>query len=162
MTCCLAIFLFLCSSIHLSVNPCPAEPWYALPLQTVKIQISWLLKKPTDLDLHYLPFCIWILYQQPGSSNLIGWKWEVGEAEHEKSAWHLNLFSMTRINALLKILHQCFLSPWIDTFILHWYKDLMDVSPAFPPHLGTLGKGHGNFWWCQPGLYLIPWPPHRF
>ena len=25
-----------------------------LPLQKVKIQISWLLKKPTDLDLHCL------------------------------------------------------------------------------------------------------------
>ena len=40
------------------VNPCPAEPAYALPLQTVKIKISWLLKKPTDLDLHCLPFSI--------------------------------------------------------------------------------------------------------
>ena len=38
------------------VNPCPAEPRYVLPLQTVQIQISWLLKKPTDLDLHCLPF----------------------------------------------------------------------------------------------------------
>ena len=27
-----------------------------LLLQTVQIQISWLLKKPTDLDLHCLPF----------------------------------------------------------------------------------------------------------
>ena len=36
-------------------NPCPAEPGYTLPLQTVQIQISWLLKKPTDLDLHFLP-----------------------------------------------------------------------------------------------------------
>ena len=33
------------------LNPCPAEPGYVLPLLTV-IQISWLLKKPTDLDLH--------------------------------------------------------------------------------------------------------------
>ena len=38
------------------INPCPAEPGYTLPLQTVQIQISWLLKKPTDLDLHCLPF----------------------------------------------------------------------------------------------------------
>ena len=29
------------------VNPYPAEPGYTLPLQTVK---------PTDLDLHCLPF----------------------------------------------------------------------------------------------------------
>ena len=36
-------------------NPSPAEPGYNLPLQTVQIQISWLLKKPTDLDLHCLP-----------------------------------------------------------------------------------------------------------
>ena len=25
-------------------NPCPAEPGYTLPFQTVKIQISWLLE----------------------------------------------------------------------------------------------------------------------
>ena len=36
----------------MKVNPCPAEPGYTLPLQIMKIQISWLLKKPTDLDLH--------------------------------------------------------------------------------------------------------------
>ena len=40
------------------INLCPAEPGYTLPLQTVKIQVSWLLKKPTDLDLHCLPFSI--------------------------------------------------------------------------------------------------------
>ena len=33
--------------VHLS----PIEPWCAMPLQTVKIQISWLL---SDLDLHCL------------------------------------------------------------------------------------------------------------
>ena len=38
------------------INSCPAEPGYTLPLQTVQIQISWLLKKPTDLDLHCLSF----------------------------------------------------------------------------------------------------------
>ena len=37
-------------------NPCPAEPGYALPLQTVYSQISWLLQKLTDLDLHCLSF----------------------------------------------------------------------------------------------------------
>ena len=36
----------------INVNPSPAEPRYVLPLQTVYIQISWLLQKPTDLDLH--------------------------------------------------------------------------------------------------------------
>ena len=40
------------------IKPCPAEPGYTLPLQTVKIQVCWLLKKPTDLDLHCLPFSI--------------------------------------------------------------------------------------------------------
>ena len=35
-------------------NPGPPEPGYSLPLQTVLIQISWLPKKPTDLDLHCL------------------------------------------------------------------------------------------------------------
>ena len=45
---------------HISINPCPAEPRYTLPLQTVKIQISWLLKKPIDLDLHCLLLSMWI------------------------------------------------------------------------------------------------------
>ena len=40
------------------LNPCPAEPRYVLPMQTVQIQISWLLKKPNDLDLHCLPLSI--------------------------------------------------------------------------------------------------------
>ena len=39
------------------LNPCPAEPRYTLPLQTVEIQISRLLKKPTDLDLQCLSLC---------------------------------------------------------------------------------------------------------
>ena len=34
-------------------NPGPADLIRSLPLQTEKIQISWLLKKPVDLDLHY-------------------------------------------------------------------------------------------------------------
>ena len=37
------------------LNPCPAEPGCTLLLQTVYIQIRGLLKKPTDLALHYLP-----------------------------------------------------------------------------------------------------------
>ena len=46
------------------LNPGPAEPVYALPLQTVQIQISW----PTDLFvIKYVN-----LYQQPGSRNLTG------------------------------------------------------------------------------------------
>ena len=42
------------------INPCPADTGYTLPLQTVYIQISWLWKKPTDLDLHCLSLSIWI------------------------------------------------------------------------------------------------------
>ena len=41
--------------VETQINPCHAEPGYTLPLQTVEIQISWLLQKPTDLDLHCLP-----------------------------------------------------------------------------------------------------------
>ena len=72
-------------------NPGRAEPGYALPLQTVWIQISWLLQKPTDLDPHCLSLCIYMyvnLYQQPRLSYLIGWKLEVGVAskfiQHDK------------------------------------------------------------------------------
>ena len=36
------------------LNPGPAGPEYAPPLQTMQIQISWLLQKPTDLNLHCL------------------------------------------------------------------------------------------------------------
>ena len=50
------------------VNPCPAEPRYALPLHTVQIQISWLLKNGSTLFvIKYVN-----LYQKTGSSNLIG------------------------------------------------------------------------------------------
>ena len=40
------------------INPFPAEPGHTLPLQTEKIQISLLLQKPTDLDLHFLSLSI--------------------------------------------------------------------------------------------------------
>ena len=50
------------------INPCPAEPGYTLPLQTVQIQIIWLLKKPTDLDLHCLPISLWIYVHNLGQS----------------------------------------------------------------------------------------------
>ena len=52
---------FWCSKIlgHLPyLEPCPAEPEHILSLEIVWIQISWLLKKPTDLNLHCLPFSI--------------------------------------------------------------------------------------------------------
>ena len=62
-----------------SINTCPAEPKNVLLLQTVYIQISWLLKKPTDLDLHCVIKYV-NLDQQPWSSNMIGWKLEVDVA----------------------------------------------------------------------------------
>ena len=77
------------ASSHIHINLCSAEPGYVLPLQTVKIQISWLLKKPTDLDLHCLPFGTWICINNPDQVNWL--------AENEKLVWHLNLFSMTRV-----------------------------------------------------------------
>ena len=57
--------------------------------QTNKIQISWLLVKPTDMDLHclLLSMCNYI-------NNLDQVIWL---AENWKWAWHLNLFSGTRV-----------------------------------------------------------------
>ena len=48
------------SLIAPSFNPCPAEPRYALPMQIVWIEISLLLQKPTDLNLHCLSLSMWI------------------------------------------------------------------------------------------------------
>ena len=43
--------------------------------------ISWFLKKPNDLNLHCLSFSMWLkMYQQSGSSNVIGWNLERGVA----------------------------------------------------------------------------------
>ena len=54
----------------------------------MQIQISWLLK-PTDLYLHCLPFSLWIFI-----NNLDQVIWL---AKKLKMAWHLNLFSRTRV-----------------------------------------------------------------
>ena len=87
--------IFLCTSnilqgtIKMQVNPCPAEPGYTLPLQTMYIQISWLLKKPTDLDLHCLHLSMWIWIN---NLNQVIWL-----AENWRWDWPLNLFSMTRV-----------------------------------------------------------------
>ena len=59
------------SSCMCLINPCPAEPGYTLPFQTVLIQISWFLKKPNDLDLQFVIQYV-NLYPQSGLSNLIG------------------------------------------------------------------------------------------
>ena len=62
----LAIELFIIGDLYavnrecFHVNLGPAEHWYAMPLQTVQIQISWLMKKPTDLDLHCVRMWIYI------------------------------------------------------------------------------------------------------
>ena len=48
------------NEIHSHINPSPADLGYALHWQTVYIQISWLLQKPTDLDLPCLQYSIWI------------------------------------------------------------------------------------------------------
>ena len=52
-----------------SLNPSPAEPGCTMFLQTVKIQINWLLKKPTDLDLHYLTLSMWIYSNNPDQAS---------------------------------------------------------------------------------------------
>ena len=46
--------------LRTNINPAPAGLGYALPLQIVYTKISWLLQKPTNLELHYLPFSMWI------------------------------------------------------------------------------------------------------
>ena len=51
--------------------------------------ISWLLKKPTDVDLHCLSLSIWICI-----NNMDQGVWM---AENWKWAWHLNLFSKKRV-----------------------------------------------------------------
>ena len=53
-------------------NPCPTEPGYTLPLQTVQIQMSWLLKKPTDLDLHCLQLSMQIYSNNPDQLIVLG------------------------------------------------------------------------------------------
>ena len=54
------------------VNPCPAEPGYTLPLQTLASEeANW--SRSTLFVIQYVN-----LYQQTGSSNLIGWKLEAG------------------------------------------------------------------------------------
>ena len=68
---------FTQNSQWILINPDPAEPGYALPLQTVQIQISWPLNW-SGSDLFVMKYVN--LYQQPGSINLIGWKLEVGVA----------------------------------------------------------------------------------
>ena len=46
----------LTSDEVVKINSGPAEPEYAMLLQTLQIHINWLLTKPTNLDLHCLSF----------------------------------------------------------------------------------------------------------
>ena len=91
-------------SISLKINPNPVEPGYTLPLQTVLIQISWLLKKPTDLDQHCLSFSMWICV-----NNLDQVIWL---AENWKWVWYLNLFSMIRVKNWIMLVLYCSLECW--------------------------------------------------
>ena len=80
-------YLYICKTVlmqiyfdnlifrYFVIYPSPAEPGYILPLQTVEIQNSWLLKKSALFAIKYVN-----LYQQSGSSNLTGLKLEVGVA----------------------------------------------------------------------------------
>ena len=83
-------------SVSYYIIPGPAEPGHALPMQTVYIQISWykfthLIPNSVDPDQLASEETNWSgstsfgikyfnLYQQSESSNLIGWKSEVGMA----------------------------------------------------------------------------------
>ena len=49
------------------INPCPAEPGYTLPFQN-SVDPDQLASKKVNL------------YQQSGSNNMIGWKFEKGVA----------------------------------------------------------------------------------
>ena len=67
------------TAVFRHINPGPADPGYTLPLQTVdpdqlaSEEANWSGSAP--FVIKYVN-----LYQQPGASNLIGWKLEVGMA----------------------------------------------------------------------------------
>ena len=59
-----------------SLNPCPAEPIYVLPLQTV--DSDQLASEEANWSGSALFAIKYVnLYQQSGSNNLIGWKLEM-------------------------------------------------------------------------------------
>ena len=70
------------------------------------------LKKPTDLDLHCLPFSTW---------NRINNLHQVIWLADNKWSWHLNLFSMTRV--------KLFESGWLTIFDFRWNN----VNPCYWP-----------------------------
>ena len=71
---------------HIVLLTCPAESRYPCLCKQCRSRSV----KPTDLDPHCLSISNFMnLFQQPGSSDLIGNKLQVGVA---------SLFSMTRVN----------------------------------------------------------------
>ena len=83
------------------LNPCLAEPGYALSLQTMQIQISWFLKN----FINNLDQVIWF------AEN---WEW----------TWHHNLFSMARFN--FGILEFCYLT--LDQFLFIFQKSVESMA----------------------------------
>ena len=75
---------------------CPTEPGYTLPLKTVYTNVDpdqMASKKPTDLNLHCLPFSMFRMWIRINNLNQVIWL-----AENLKKVWHLYLFSRTRVN----------------------------------------------------------------
>ena len=64
------------------INPCPAEPGYAMLLQiTNSVEPDQLASSEANWSGSALFLSLSLnLYQQPGSSNLIGWQIELGVA----------------------------------------------------------------------------------
>ena len=74
------IFNLICYKFTWHFNPGPAEPRYALPLQN-SVDPDQLTSSEANWSVSTLFVIKYInLYQQPGSSNLTGWKVEVGMA----------------------------------------------------------------------------------
>ena len=94
----------------------------------MQIQISWLLKKPTDLDLHCLLLSMWISIS---SLDQVIWL-----ADNKKWAWHLNLFSMRTVNEKKGVLiifviqnhrsNQLLYTPEIDPYKLLAYRQILE------------------------------------
>ena len=72
----LAVFIFV--SVFFALNPSPAEPGYALP-QANSVDPDQLASEEANWSGSALFAIKYVnLYQQSGSSNLIGWKLEMG------------------------------------------------------------------------------------
>ena len=74
-------------------NPCPAEPclWNSVdPDQLASEEAKW--SGSALFAIQYVNF-----YEQSGSSNLIGWKFE-------KKVWHHNLLSRAKVEMILVLI----------------------------------------------------------